>query len=293
MYLYKITNNINQKVYIGITNDYKKRWSNHGTENTVISDAIRKYGKNNFTFEVLQANISIEEIDQLEIDTIKAYNSLVPNGYNVAKGGRYQTSYTGKLGHENSNAHLTYDEVKYIKEHRNLPMYVLYENYCDKISYTAFKEIYKDKTYKEIEPTVEQYPYNLEFSLQFAGKGKLEYNEVKELRQAYENKIFWREKYENYKDIYDEWTFWQIYNGDRYKLVMPEVFTPENRQYQRTVGKSGEKNSHAKLTADDVKKIRQMSADGMSNKNIHALYPQVTATSIRNIINNKTWTNIL
>ncbi len=28
MYVYQITNNINGKIYIGITNDYKKRWSN-------------------------------------------------------------------------------------------------------------------------------------------------------------------------------------------------------------------------------------------------------------------------
>ena len=28
MYVYKITNNINNKIYIGITNNYKKRWSN-------------------------------------------------------------------------------------------------------------------------------------------------------------------------------------------------------------------------------------------------------------------------
>lgn len=28
MYVYKITNTINNKVYIGITNNYKKRWSN-------------------------------------------------------------------------------------------------------------------------------------------------------------------------------------------------------------------------------------------------------------------------
>lgn len=28
MYVYKITNNINHKIYIGITNNYKKRWSN-------------------------------------------------------------------------------------------------------------------------------------------------------------------------------------------------------------------------------------------------------------------------
>lgn len=294
MYLYKITNNINNKIYIGITNDYKRRWANHGTEDTVISNAIRKYGKNNFTFEVLESNISIEDIDQLEIDTIIKYNSLVPNGYNVAKGGRYNIgSGEIKRGHENNNAHLSYEEAKYIKDHRNIPMYVLYEDYCDKISYAAFKEIYKDNTYKEIVPTVEQYPYNLEFSLQFSSKGKMEYNEVKALREAYKNKIYWRDKYIEYQDRYDEWTFWQIYNGDRYKLVMPEVFTIENRQFQRTCGKSGEKNSHAKLTEADIRNIRQLSLQGMSNRDIHVLYPQVTATSIRNIINRKTWANVL
>lgn len=293
MYLYKIINNINNKIYIGITNDYKRRWANHGLGNTVIAKAIQKYGKHNFTFTILQSNISIEEIDQLEIDTIKKYNSLVPNGYNVSKGGRYNISAVGKIGHENNNAHLTYEEVKYIKEHRNLPMYVLYDNYCEKISYESFKKIYKNQTYKEVTPTVEEYPYNLEYSLQFASKGKLEYNEVKELREAYQNKIYWRDKYKDYQDKYDEWTFWQIYNGDRYKLVMPEVFTKENRQYQRTKGKSGENNSHAKLTVDDVKNIRRLNANGMSNKDIHVLYPQVTTTSIRNIVNNKTWINIL
>lgn len=294
MYLYKITNNINNKIYIGITNNYKRRWANHGIGDAVIARAIQKYGKQNFTFEILESNISIEEIDQLEIDTIKKYNSLVPNGYNVAKGGRYNAGgILPKNGHENNNAHLTYEEAKYIKDHRNIPMYVLYEQYCDKITYAAFRKIYNDKTYKEIRPTVEQYPYNLEFSLQFCSKGKLEYDEVKELREGYKNKVYWREYYERYKDKYDEWTFWQIYNGNRYKLVMPEVFTPENRQFQRTFCKSGEKNSHSKLTEKDIKTIRKLSAEGMSNKDIHVLFPQVTTTSIRNIVNRKTWKNVL
>ena len=46
MYVYKITNNINQKVYIGITNDYKKRWANecshcsNSHRNQIINQAI-------------------------------------------------------------------------------------------------------------------------------------------------------------------------------------------------------------------------------------------------------------
>lgn len=77
MYVYKITNNINKKIYIGITNNYKKRWANecaHRSDpkrNQVISKAIHKYGKENFTFEVLFSNLSIEEASNKEKELIK------------------------------------------------------------------------------------------------------------------------------------------------------------------------------------------------------------------------------
>ena len=63
MYVYKITNQINQKQYIGITNNYKKRWSNEKNNpkdpkrQQVITNAIAKYGKENFSFEVLYSQI--------------------------------------------------------------------------------------------------------------------------------------------------------------------------------------------------------------------------------------------
>ena len=44
MYVYQITNLINGKIYIGITNDYIKRWSNHrccNSPNMVIARAIK------------------------------------------------------------------------------------------------------------------------------------------------------------------------------------------------------------------------------------------------------------
>ena len=66
MYLYKITNLINGKGYIGITNDHKKRWANHKCNNNptmAIAKAIKKYGIENFKFVVLLSNIPLEEID--------------------------------------------------------------------------------------------------------------------------------------------------------------------------------------------------------------------------------------
>lgn len=64
-----------------------------------------------------------------------------------------------------------------------------------------------------------------------------------------------------------------MYTGHSYKLVMPEVFTEKNREIHASLKRSGINNSHAKLTVEDVKKIRQLHNNGTSNKELYALYP--------------------
>lgn len=90
-YLYKITNTVNGKMYIGITKDPKHRkWQhfNHRHPDTMstIKYAIDKYGKENFEFEIICIG-SKEYILELEPKAISLYNSLAPNGYNISKGG--------------------------------------------------------------------------------------------------------------------------------------------------------------------------------------------------------------
>ena len=299
MYVYKITNNINNKIYIGITNNYKKRWDNEKSypknpeRRQVIQEAIHKYGKNNFSFEVLFSHLSIEEACEKEIQLIQEYNCLVPNGYNVDKGGRNIKIGNAKKGIVNSNSKLTEEDVKYIKSHRNIPMLVLYDDFSDKITYETFKKCYRHETYKDIEPTVEQYPYNLEFSSQF-NSSTLEYDEVVELRLMYNRGVYWRTIYPAYQERYpNEWDFWNIYNGNRYKLVMPEVFTEENKKIHSKHSKSGELNGRAKLTKQDVIEIRRLhEEEKLSNQELYKLYPQVSTVSIRNVINYKTWNNL-
>lgn len=98
MLIYKITNTINGKSYIGQTiKDGETRWKEHrqhafgshpSDQNKVLYQAIRKYGLENFTFEVIQDNIStFEELDKAEIYWINKYNSFV-NGYNCTFGGQ-------------------------------------------------------------------------------------------------------------------------------------------------------------------------------------------------------------
>ena len=73
---------------------------------------------------------------------------------------------------------------------------------------------------------------------------------------------------------------------------MPEVFTEENKKLHSSKGK-GSKNVKAKLTEEDVKNIRKKHKEGYSNSEIYKLYPNLTPTSLRDVINYKTWKHIL
>lgn len=295
MYIYQITNKVNGKVYIGQTNNIQKRWSNHKNNNDpnmVIARAIRKYGIENFDFRVLLKNLTIEEANEKEKQLIIEKNSLVPNGYNVAKGGKRETGIQ-RFGAENSNAHLTEEEAQFILDHRNLPIYILYEDFNEKISYEQFKKLYHHKTYTNLTTSTQEYPYNTEFSAQFSGGG-LEYDEVCKLRERYAKGDYWRDVYKDYKEIYEnEWSFWNVYNGNSYKLVMPEVFTKENKKKHSSYTKAGILNGRAKLKEQDVLKIRELNKKGIDNSEIYKLYPQVTKTTIRDIIDYKTWKHLL
>ena len=299
MYVYKITNNINQKKYIGITNNYSRRWGNECSypsnpkKRQVIQEAIHKYGKENFTFEVLLSGLSIEQAVEQEQMLIQELNTLVPNGYNVDKGGTYRPIANVKVGANNGRALLTNEEAKYIKDNRNIPIYILYDEFSDKISYETFKKCYNDITYKNIISNVIPYPHNMEFSNQFNGS-PLDYDDVIQLRKRYANGEYWRKVYEDYKDIYsNEWSFWRVYNGESFSLVMSEVFTEENKKKHASLARSGEKNGRAKLSAEDVIMIRQLHREGITNSELYKAYPQVSKTSIRDIINGKTWKNLL
>jgi len=89
MIIYKISNTINSKIYIGqTTKSLKKRWSDHYYGNrTTISKAIRKYGKDNFSIELIDIAKTLKELNILEEKYIKEFNCISPNGYNLKHGG--------------------------------------------------------------------------------------------------------------------------------------------------------------------------------------------------------------
>lgn len=103
-YLYKITNKVNGKVYIGITRDPDSRRKQHlvwkrQSSNSILKLAVEKYGKDAFEFEILVAG-DLSYIKDLEIKAILAYDSLagVGHGYNIHSGG----------GHNNGGEQIKY-----------------------------------------------------------------------------------------------------------------------------------------------------------------------------------------
>ena len=95
--IYKITNNINGKIYIGQSINIYERWKQHEYKafncnekayNSAIHQAYRKYGIENFSYEIIE-ECSPEQLDAREIYWIKQLNSLTPNGYNITSGGQY------------------------------------------------------------------------------------------------------------------------------------------------------------------------------------------------------------
>jgi group I intron endonuclease len=93
-YIYKISNKVTGKHYIGGTckDTVEKRWTQHistiqkGEGCPLLGSAIRKYGVDNFTFEVLIICFD-EDVFLYEPHYIKKYGSLAPNGYNATPGG--------------------------------------------------------------------------------------------------------------------------------------------------------------------------------------------------------------
>jgi group I intron endonuclease len=93
MIIYKITNTINGKIYIGQTHQSLiRRFYTHCNRSngcTILGPAITKYGKENFIIEEIDRAATTEELNAKEIHWIEFYNARCKTvGYNVAKGGR-------------------------------------------------------------------------------------------------------------------------------------------------------------------------------------------------------------
>lgn len=92
--VYKITNKITGKIYIGITNQgsgarYRHHWyESRIGEPSPIHRSMAKYGEDNFTLEIIDFAETYKELKEKEKFWIKKFNSTDRNiGYNLTEGG--------------------------------------------------------------------------------------------------------------------------------------------------------------------------------------------------------------
>lgn len=96
MYIYKITNIITSKIYVGKTKrSINNRLKSHlydafkrkNNTQIILYNSMKKYGKENFIIEELEKCNSLEQLGKRETYWIKTLNSKSPNGYNMTDGG--------------------------------------------------------------------------------------------------------------------------------------------------------------------------------------------------------------
>ncbi len=100
--IYRITNKVTDKVYIGQAVSHRKTYNTYAPNGTMgrfkehikeskpkqkyhcnaLNNSIRTHGSSNFIVEVLHY-CKLEDSNRMETNEIAAHNSLVPNGYNI------------------------------------------------------------------------------------------------------------------------------------------------------------------------------------------------------------------
>ncbi len=148
--IYKITKKENGKSYIGQSNNIERRIKEHQYKIDIpIELAIHKYGKDAFTYEVIE-ECDLEQLDEKERYWIAYYNTYKGFGYNCSEGGGNNRC------ENNGRTKLTNKDVAFIRECYDLHMRrrEVYEKFKDKISFSAFASIWDGSTWKEIKPEV-------------------------------------------------------------------------------------------------------------------------------------------
>ena len=84
MIIYKTTNLVNGKIYVGQDSNNNPKYLGSGT---ILWNAINKYGIENFKKEILEVCNSKEELNEREKFWIKELDAKKPNGYNITDGG--------------------------------------------------------------------------------------------------------------------------------------------------------------------------------------------------------------
>lgn len=188
--IYCYTNLINNKKYIGQTKNAYDRFMAHKSAVTNINSgeyesplhrAMRKYGYENFKYEVLNEVENVDLANGLEIFYIQYYKSQIPSGYNILEGGRNANRVFSEETKEKmrwSHGKLTKEEVIFLRlayANNESPSKIYNELYKDRLHYNSFLNIWTGKRYATVMPEIIQNGRHTKLTEEQVKEIKLEY----------------------------------------------------------------------------------------------------------------------
>lgn len=203
--IYKIENLINHKVYIGQSKQIEKRFEQHKKTaflkndpnyNNLIYKAIRKYGIENFDFEVLEIVPNSKDLNNREVFWISKFDSY-KNGYNMTPGG---TILKGDLSPSAKTTRDTVIEIRTMYGQK-IRKQEVYNQVKDKVTESQFNHIWHFETWTDIMPEVytqenKEYHFHQRGGLRKGGNDarKLSQEEIDFIVRLRDNeKLTWKE----------------------------------------------------------------------------------------------------
>lgn len=305
--IYRITNKINAKAYIGKSKNICVRWNEHylmscnknlkhiEQDTSIIHKAIRKYGIENFVFEVLTL-CDATSLDDEEKYFISYYNTIQPNGYNIQSGG------DGGLemhGSDNPNSKLNEAMVYDIREKYGqiIQKLIVYEDYKNIISINTFNDIWQGKTWKHIHMDVytdenkKRQKNNYDKIANHKHFQVLSDEDILKIRDCKNDGLTKRFVHDTYYPDININTFSDIWYGNTFKHIIskhPVIAQKRHRSNDQT----GCLNPSAKFTEQDIRNILLRKNNGETMKEVYNDFQNVTISCFRNVWNRKTYKNI-
>lgn len=163
--VYSYINKINGKRYIGQTINPEQRKRCHISDSKKTDNkfyrAVRKYGWENFSYEILAHCSSREEMNVLEEYYIKEFDSI-NNGYNIRSGGKHpdmseETKQKIREALYFTRGELTEEEVIELRlAYLNFesPSQIYYNKYVHRLHFNSFLNIWTGQRYRQVMPEV-------------------------------------------------------------------------------------------------------------------------------------------
>lgn len=274
--IYKITNKINGKIYIGQSKNIYARWKEHISDakecKYPIQKALYKYGKDNFNFEII-CICSIDELNEKEMYYINLLNANQKEiGYNLTIGGENFPNTT--IGENNCNAKMSYNQIYEIRKRYNQKenKYDVYNDYKDLISFNTFCDIWIGKTWNYILPEVyTDENKNYHKNDRRYSTPNISEKDVLDIRTERNKGLLSKAKIYSFYTYINVNTFNDIWYDKTYKYIQPDI--PNSHiKHKRNVNQNGTNNPTSKYTNDDVLLIRSLRDLGYKPMEIYKTY---------------------